>query len=166
MATQVIFGFHNTHLVDVLGKGHQKNDKRTAEVIINGGKNPTAQGAALAVGEILRLDTSPVGPDGKPYPGNDPTVNGPTFHKHDDDNNGKSPIIEWSWGSGDREFSNSGNDPYGMGSYEDNGGCTPTLKLTEPIGPGVNACWAYAYVRPEYNGGVSVKGDVVTWNAD
>lgn len=157
MSTQVIFGFANTKIVDVLGKGHSLNPKRTAEV---------KAGGAQAVGEILRLDTSPVQSNGQPYPGNDPTVNGPTFHKQDDSNNGKSPIIEWSWGSGDREFSNSGNDPFHLGSYEDNGGCTPTLKLTEPIGQGVNACWAYPYVRPEYNGGVSIKGDRVTWNAD
>ncbi len=157
MSEQVIFGFNRFKIVDVLKKGHQVDEKRTAAV---------KAGEALAVGENLRFDVTPVGPGGKEYPGNDPTVNGPTFHKQDDSNNGKSPIIEYRWGCGDREFSNSGNDPFHLNSYEDNGGCTPNLKLTEAIGNGVSEVWIYPYVRPEYNGGVGVEGSKLTFNAD
>lgn len=157
MSEQVIKEFRRFHIVDVLGKGHQENSKRSEEV---------KAGGALAVGENLRFDVTPVAPDGHEYPGNDPAVNGPTFHKQDDSNNGKSPIIEYRWGSGDREFSNSGDDPFGLNSYEDNGGCTPNLKLTRPIGPGYNAVWIEPFVRAEYNAGVAVTGPRITFNAD
>lgn len=143
--------------VDVLGKGHGPIGERSGEIVAGTG--------TLAVGEILRLDCTP-GLAGKEFPGNDPTVNGPTFHKQDDSNNGKSPIIEYRWGTGEREFSNSGNDPFHLGSYEDNGGCTPTLKLTEPIGQGRNEVWVQAYVRPEYNDGQGVESNKITFWAD
>lgn len=156
MSEQVISEFRRFRIVDVLAKGHKVDQKRSAEV---------KAGAALAVGENLRFDVTPA-LNGKEYPGNDPTVNGPTFHKQDDDNNGKSPIIEYRWGVGDRELSNSDSDPFHLNSYEDNGGCTPNLKLVEPIGNGVNEVWIEPFVRAEYNGGVQVTGDRLTFNAD
>lgn len=153
MSEQVIKSFVRLKIVDVLVKGHQIDAARSAAV---------KGGGALAVGENLRFDVTPVAPDGHEYPGNDPTVNGPKFRKED----GTSPIIEYRWGSGEQEFSNSGDDPFHLNSYEDNGGCTPNLKLTRQIGPGANAVWIYAYVRPEYNGGVSVQSEKLTFNAD
>lgn len=112
-----------------------------------------------AVGVKVHLDTTPA-LNGVEYPGYSETVR--SWKKED----GTSPIIEWRWGSGDTEFSNSGKDPFHLGSYEDDGGCTPALRLTEQIGPGANEVWAYPYVRAEYNGGVAVEGKRVTFKCD
>lgn len=154
---QVIKEFKRFHIVDVLKEGHQVDAQRSAEV---------KAGGALCVGENLRFDVTPVAPDGSEYPGNSPIVNGPTFHKQDDSNNGKSPIIEYRWGCGGEEFSNSGNDPFKLNSYEGEGGCTPNLKLTRPIGAGVNEVWIEPFVRAEYNGGEEVTGPRITFRAD
>lgn len=112
-----------------------------------------------SVGVKVHLDTTPA-LKGSEYPGYSETVR--SWKKED----GTSPIIEWRWGCGDREFSNSGNDPFVLGSYEDDGGCTPALRLDSQIGPGANEVWAEAFIRPEYNGGVGVVGKRVTFKAD
>lgn len=156
MSAQVIKSFKSFHQFGVM-HGHTIDGERSEAV-----KN----GAALAVGENLRFNATPILADGSEAVGNDPRLTGPEWFKQDDSNNGKSPIIEYSWGSGDTEFSNSGDDPFHLNSYEDNAGCTPNLKLTRPIGKGVNEVWIEPFVRPEYNGGVSVRGPRITFNAD
>lgn len=137
--------------------GHRIDDKRTQEV---------NNGSALAVGENHRFNLTPILADGSEATGNDPRLQDPKFFKQDDDNNGKSPIIEYTWGSGNQEFSNSGNDPFHLNSYEDNAGCTPNLKLTRPIGPGRHKVWIKAFVRPQYNGGVGVESQTYEFYAD
>lgn len=164
MADQVIASFAHTKLVDVLvgaaeGKGGQNSQKQAKNSA--GIKDGSS---TMVVGNKARFDTTPVAPDGTEYPGNDPTVNGETFKKED----GTSPIIEWRWLVDGKEASNSAQmpDPFEMGSYEDNGGCTPTLKLLEQVGPGRHEVKMFPYVRPEYNGGVSVEGKPVVFYVD
>jgi hypothetical protein len=162
--SQVIGSFAHTKLVDVLvgsaeGKGgpnSQKQAKNSAGI-----KDGSS---TMAVGNKARFDTTPVSPTGKEYPGNDPTVNGPEFKKED----GTSPIIEWRWLVDGKEASNSAqmDDPFELGSYEDNGGCTPTLKLLQAVGSGRHEVQMFPFVRPEYNGGVAVEGTPVVFFVD
>lgn len=158
---QVIDAFVHTHMVDVMAPGGQVKAENSDDI-----KRGTG---TQSVKQRVRLNTDP-SLGGRAYPGNDPTVNGPKFHKHDDDNDGRSPIIEWKWTVDGKEASNSAEmeDPFQFGSYEDNGGTTPTLKLVRPVGPGRHECKAWPFVRAEYNGGVAVSGEgqAVVWFCD
>jgi hypothetical protein len=58
------------------------------------------------------------------------------------------------------------DDPFHLGSYEDNGGCTPSFKLEEAVGPGRHKVECFPFVRAEYNGGVYVEGKPVVWYID
>lgn len=137
---------------------HQIHDGRSKEV---------EEGGALAVNENIRFNCTPTLMDGSKGKGDDPRINGnPKFFKQDDSNNGKSPIVEYAWGVGGTEFSNSGNDPFHLNSYEDNAGFTPNLKLTRPIGSGRHKVWIHAFIRPQYNGGVGVKSEPYEFYAD
>ncbi len=113
----------------------------------------------VAVGVKVHLDTTPA-LNGVEYPGYSEVVR--SWKKED----GTSPRIEWRWGSGQKEFSNSGNDPFHLGSYEDDGGCTPALRLTRQLGDGRTEVWAEPFIRAEYNGGLEVVGRRVTFYCD
>lgn len=115
--------------------------------------------ATLAVGQKVHFNCTP-SLNGVEYPGQSEEVR--SWKKED----GTSPIVEYRWFVGDRELSNSGNDPFHLGSYEDDGGCTPTLKLTEQIGPGSNVVRMYAFVDGKYNDGVYVQSKEITFRAD
>jgi hypothetical protein len=158
---QLIDAFVHTKVVDVMAPGGQVKASNSDDIKAGTGTQSLKQ--------RVRLNTDP-SLGGRPYPGNDPTVNGPTFHKQDDDNNGKSPIIEWKWTVDGKEASNSAEleDPFQFGSYEDNGGTTPTLNLKRPVGPGRHEVKAWPFVRAEYNGGVAVSGEAnpAVWFCD
>lgn len=157
--SQVCFGLKNLHMVDV-----REPDQSVAR-----------NSAAIKVGESTqsvkqkaRFDVSPVLADGSVAGKDDPVVNGPSFHKQDDGNNGKSPIIEYVW-TVDGKIATSSQemeDPFHLGSYEDNGGCTPTLKLVNQVGEGRHLVVLYAYTRPEYNGGVRIESNRISWYID
>lgn len=126
--------------------------KNVAEI-----KNQTA---TLAVGQKVHFDCTP-SLNGVEYPGQSEEVR--SWKKED----GTSPIVEYRWFAAERELSNSGNDPFHLGSYEDNdNGFTPTLKLTEQIGPGSNVVKMYAFVDGKYNDGVYVESEPVYFRAD
>jgi len=113
------------------------------------------------VNQKVHLDCTPV-LKGKEYPGNSPE--GFNFRKED----GTSPVLEYRWFVDGKEASNSAemNDPFRLGSYEDDGGCTPTLKLAEAVGAGRHKVDCYAFIAPQYNGGKEVKSNTVTWYCD
>jgi hypothetical protein len=146
-----------TKLVDVLNgnSGGDKNAKakNSAEI-----KNGTG---TLSVGQKARFDTTPTGPDGE-YGGNDETVNGPEFKKED----GTSPIIEYSLKIDGKEVMNTAENPLQLGSYEDNGGCTPTFKLNTAVGAGRHKCELRAFVAAQYNDGVAVEGTPAVFYCD
>lgn len=156
---QVCEALKNLHMVDVI-EPNQAKAKNSAEI-----KNGTS---TQSVKQKARFDVVPVLPGGQETTGGDATVNGPTFHKQDDANNGKSPIIEYKWTVDGKEASNSAEmeDPFELGSYEDNGGCTPTLTLVTPVGSGRHEVKMFAFIRPEYNGGVGVQSNTITWYCD
>lgn len=115
--------------------------------------------STLAVGQKVHFDCTP-SLNGVEYPGQSEEVR--SWKKED----GTSPIVEYRWFANGKELSNSGNDPFHLGSYEDDGGCTPTLKLTEQIGLGSNVVTMYAYVQAQYNDGVAVQSKEITFRAD
>jgi len=156
---QVIKALSTPNFFGTFGKNsHDLSGEATARV---------ESGSALQVGENQRFNCTPTLMDGSKGKGDDPRINGnPKFYKQDDTNNGKSPIVEYAWGSGDKEFSNSGDDPFHLNSYEDNAGFTPNLKLQRQVGPGSNKCWIEAFVRAKYNGGVEVRSGRREFRAD
>lgn len=115
----------------------------------------------LALGQKIHFDCTPIGPDGKDYPGESKEVQ--SWTKED----GHSPLIEYKWFAGGQELSNSDKDPFHLGSYEgDNGGCTPTLKLNEQLGPGRNAVSMFPFIQGRYNGGIGIEGQAVVFYVD
>lgn len=153
--SQVCLGLNRLHMVDVL-EPNQSVAKNSADIKKGTGTQSVKQKA--------RFDVTPVIPPGVETGKDDPVVNGPTFKKED----GTSPIIEYKWTVNGKEASNSAevSDPFHLGSYEDNGGCTPTLKLEEPFGSGRNKVEMFAFIRPQYNDGVGVESNTVTWYID
>lgn len=157
---QVCKELRRLHLRDILDPD-QSVASNSAEVKAGTGTQ--------AVKQKARFDVTPVkASNGQEATGNDPELAGPAWHKQDDSNNGKSPIIEYRWFVDGKEASNSAevNDPFHLGSYEDNAGCTPTLKLEEQVGSGRHQVEMYAFIRPEYNGGVAVQSNTITWYVD
>jgi hypothetical protein len=150
---QVIFGFSQPRIHNVTAGEDGRKPSPNKQAIKRGG-------GTLSVGEKIHFNVSPIDEDGDEYPGYSEEVR--SWKKED----GSSPIIEHRWGSGDREFSNSGEDPFHLGSYEDDGGCTPTLKLNRQVGSGSNEVWFETFVRAEYNGGVAVKSPRLVFRAD
>lgn len=148
---QVISEFRHTKIANITHANAQVVNKR--EII--------AGTSTQAVGDKIHLDTTP-SLDGTDYPGNSSEVQ--SWTKED----GSSPIIEWRWLVDGKEASNSAEmeDPFHFGSYEDNGGCTPSLKLLRQVGPGRFRVEAFPFVRAEYNGGVAVQGKPATWYID
>src|SRR5687767_14040158 len=120
MSEQVISDFERTKLVDVLNgnSGGDKNAKAPNSAAIADGWG------TMSVGHKARFDTTPVDANENEYPGNDPTLNSTAGYKQD----GTSPIIEWSLLVNGKEVMNTDDNPFELGSYEDNAGCTPTLK--------------------------------------
>lgn len=158
MSEQRIFGFHNPHITKVMGKGHVELDGARQEAI-------KKEQTTLAVGEIVSFDVSPTDKDGRPYPGNDPTVQG---WKRLGSTPG--PAIQGRWGY-DRDgrdvlLTNSGHDKFAFGSVDDDGGTTPTLKLEEQVGEGSNRCFFYYHVEAEDNGGVEQNSARIHFRAD
>lgn len=154
---QVITGFADVKISNVTAKNHEEVDAARKEAIKNGT-------GTLSLEERVHLHCSPLDPKGVEYPGYSDVVNNdPAFKKED----GTSPIIEWQWHRLDTgaELSNSGNDPFKLGSYEPDG-CTPTLTLKEQLGAGRVQVSARPFVRAQYNGGHEIVGRVVTFWAD
>lgn len=164
MSEQVISKFGRPKHFGIMRKGghHQIED---------GGKDNVQ-----TVGENYRFNVTPFDMEGNEYEGNDPRVwdgqnpGGTAFYKADEDN-GEAPIVEYEVGyykaDGSRVItSNSGNDPWHLNSYKDNGGCTPNLLLERPIGPGQFKAFILPYVRAKYNGGVDVRGPELNWMVD
>ncbi len=157
---QVIFGFDKPKIHNVTaGENGRKPSPNKAAI-----KKGTG---TLSVGEKLHLNSSPHQEDGDPYPGYSDEVRS---WKKDD---GTSPIIEHRWGyyneRGDRvELSNSRDeaDAYHLGSYEDDGGCTPTLRLHRQLGSGRVKAWFETFVSAEENGGVEVVSPELNWYTD
>lgn len=149
--TQVITEFKRTKIHNVTQNNQPAPNKQE---IINGT-------STQSVGQKVHLDTTP-SLSGKDYPGGSEEVR--SWVKED----GTSPIIEWRWYVDGKEASNSAQmpDPFHLGSYEDDGGCTPTLKLTEQVGPGRHEVRAQPFVHGQYNGGVGVVGPAVIWYCD
>lgn len=157
--SQVCLELRRLKMVDVL-EPDQSVAKNSGEI-----KNGTG---TQSVKQKARFDVTPVKMNGQEATGNDPDLADTAWHKQDDSNNGKSPIIEYRWFVDGKEASNSAqvNDPFHLGSYEDNAGCTPTLKLEEQVGDGRHKVDMYAFIRPEYNGGVAVQSNTITWYVD
>lgn len=152
MSTQLVSAFENTK---VTGVTQHEQTTANSEAVKNGT-------GTLEVGQKLHLDCTPVDMAGVPYPGyseiikNFKRVTGP---------NPNAPAIQWRWGSNRQEFSNSGNDPFHLGSYEPDG-CTPSLKLERQVGEGSNEIWAEPFIEAGDNGGVAVVGPRCTFRAD
>lgn len=157
MSTQIISKFVKTKVVDVLVGSSEGEGGPNSQKVAKNSEEIKAGTSTLSVGQKIRFDTVPVSPAGKEYPGNDPTMNGPEAYGRD--GNPNAPIIEWALLKDDgTDLMQSGDNPFHLGSYEDNGGCTPTLKQERQLGEGRTRLRFGPYVDAgaDYNNGVGV----------
>lgn len=114
--------------------------------------------ATQAVGDKVHLNCTP-SLGGVKYPGGDPTINGLTK------NGSNSPCIEYRHFEDGVEVSGD-TDHQEFGSYEGDGGCTPTPKLKEQVGGGRHFREEEPFIDGQWNGGVTVVGPRVGWYTD
>lgn len=85
--------------------------------------------------------------------------------KHPLDDNG-DPALRYRWWINGEQQHDTDNDHFNLGSVRDDAGCTPTLKLLEQFGPGRHEVTFQAYIPGEWNNGLDVESNIVTWYCD
>ena len=116
--------------------------------------------AAQMLEQRMHLNCTPIDMDGNEYPGGSPIIRG--LLRKDGE-----PAIYYRWWVDGKEASDSEeiDDPFELQSYSDDGGCTPALHLIE-LTEGVRTAQTVAYLPAEFNGGVALVSNPVTWRID
>ena len=117
--------------------------------------------AAQMQNQRMHINCTPIDLAGVPYPKASSIIRGSLRE------DGKQPCLDYQWWVNGVLAWNSTemDDPFNWESYEDDGGCTPTMRL-DGIESGARIAQLVANWPAQYNGGVRVVSNPVTWRID